>query len=317
MTTRRTSGNKRKVSRVSGRQHLLELNVRTASVRRRRQGHIKNLLWKSGATVLLLSLIAVGARLACNKFFFKNTEYELRHLETNLRGVITEEELIALTGFSPGKNIFLLDMVDAQKKLSALPEVRSASVERKPPDTIEVGLERRQPVFLLAPSGDSVQEENFQPGKSLLCDRDGMVMRPSRLADQFLHLPVLRGIDLSGAVPGKRLDSGRLTDAVALWEALSEIPEETFRISSVDASKPYAITVTDSSGARFLFGSGDLPGQLERLRKLLAHCGETGRKIDTANLMIQRNTPVTFVLTPESGTRKITPAVTSKKASRN
>lgn len=301
---------------MSGRQHLLELNVRTASVRRRRQGHIKSLLWKTGATLLVISLCGAGAKLAGDKFFFKNREYELHHLEAKLHGVITEEELVAQTGFTKGKNIFLLDMVEAQKKLSSIPEVRSASVERRPPDTIEVGLERREPVFLLAPQGDSVQEENFQPGKSLVCDRDGMIMRPGRLDDSYLHLPVLRGLDLTGAVPGKRLENARFSESVALLEALSEIPDETFRISSLDIAKPYAITVTDSSGAQFMFGSGDLPGQLARLRKLLAHCTETGRRIENANLMIQRNTPVTFVLTPESGNQKITP-VSTKKTSRN
>jgi hypothetical protein len=53
---------------------------------------------------------------------------------------------------------------------------------------------------------------------------------------------------------------------------------------------------------------------LDRLRKLLAHCHDTGRRIDTANLIVTRNTPVTFVLTPETRGPRITPAPAAKKS---
>lgn len=75
--------------------------------------------------------------------------------------------------------------------------------------------------------------------------------------------------------------------------------------------------MTDASNAKFTFGTlgeADLPSQLERLRKLLDHCQETGRRIQTANLMVSRNTPVTFVLTPEQVSDKIAPVASSKKA---
>jgi len=61
----------------------------------------------------------------------------------------------------------------------------------------------------------------------------------------------------------------------------------------------------------------DLPGQVDRLRKLLAHCQESGRRIATANLITQRNTPVTFVLTPEDRSARITTLPASKKAAKH
>ena len=307
----------------------MELNVRTASIKRQRRSKVSGLLWKVSAVVIIVALLAVTARLAAEKFFFKNSEYSLRHLVTHLNGVMSEEELIALTGFAEGKNIFSFDLDQANRKLAALPEVRSVSMERILPDTIEVGLERRKPVFLFAASGGVVgtgagaEEEGtgeaFVPGKTYLCDRDGVMMQPARLEDTYLHLPVLKGVDATGAVPGKHLESESLATAIRLQQALSELPQETFSIRSVDVSKPYAAVVTDASNARFTFGTlgnQDLPSQLERLRKLLDHCQETGRKIDTANLMLARNTPVTFVLTPESRSSKITPVTTFKKSSR-
>jgi len=183
-----------------------------------------------------------------------------------------------------------------------------------------VGLERRLPIFLLVSAGEGEAGETFLPGKSYLCDRDGVMMQPSRLDDEFLKLPVLKGVDTKGAVPGKKFENESLATAIRIEQALSELPEENFKIRSIDVSKPYAAVVTDSSNARFTFGTlgdADLPGQLDRLRKLLAHCQETGRQIETANLMVSRNTPVTFVLTPENRSAKITPVAGSSKKSRD
>jgi cell division septal protein FtsQ len=320
MKARRTTGNRRKSGPSASRRHLLELNVRTASISRQRRARAAGFLWKVSAVVIFLALAAMGGRVFSRRFFFANTEYSLKHLVTNLHGVMTEEELVSVSGLKPGSNLFLLDLDEASRRLGALPEVRSVSIERRLPDTVEVGLERRLPLFLLASpaeggGGEESLSESFIPGRSLLCDREGIVMRPARLSEEFLHLPLLAGLDLSDTAPGKRLQGGRFQDAVALADALSEIPEETFRVSSVDVSKPYSIVVTDSSGARFTFGTRDLPCQIGRLRKLLAHCQEAGRRIATANLMIQRNTPVTFVPTPEERPSKITPVTPSGKKS--
>jgi cell division septal protein FtsQ len=320
MNTRRTSGNRRKSVRSSSRNGLMALNVRTASMKRQRRSKVGGVVWKVSAVVIVLALLGVSARLAAQKFFFKNQEYSLRHLVTHLNGVMSDQELVALTGFTQGKNLFSLDLDQANQKLAALPEVRSVSLERVLPDTIEVGLERRLPIFLFASPGEGDTGETFLPGKSYLCDRDGVMIQPSRLDDEFLQLPVLKGVDTKGAVPGKKFENESLATAIRLEQALSELPEENFKIRSIDVSKPYAAVVTDSSNARFTFGTlgdADLPGQLERLRKLLAHCQETGRQIETANLMLSRNTPVTFVLTPETRTTKITPIPSSGKKSRN
>lgn len=330
MKARRTTGNRRKGGGSSSRQHLLELNVRTASVRRQRRGKALGFLWKVSAVLCVVAVSAIGIRFLALRFFFHNPEYALTRLVTHLNGVMTDEELIALTGLQPGKNILQLDLGEASRRLSALPEVRSVSIERRLPDTVEVGVERRHPMFLLgsgvaapvaeakpAASGAEAAAEGFESGKSLLCDGEGVVMRPGHQSDEFLKLPVLTGIDTSALQPGRHLEGDAFRNAVAVAEALSDLPEEAFQVRSVDVSKPYAVIVTDSSNARFTFGTKDLPGQIDRLRKLLSHCQESGRRIATANLITQRNTPVTFVLTPEDRSARISPVSASKKPAKH
>lgn len=311
MKPRSTSGNRR---RGVKRPHLLEVNVRTASMQRQRRSRAGVLFWRAASLTVALALAGATAWLVGQKFFFKNPEYSLRHLVTHLDGVMTREELITLTGLTEGRNIFGIDLEQANQRLASLPEVRSATVERILPDTIEVGIEGRKPVFLLASNGE--EGESFLPGKTFLSDREGVVIRPAQLDEAFLHLPIVKGVPLAEAVPGRRLESPALDSALRLRQALSELPEETFRLQSIDVSLPYAAVVTDASNARFTFGTmgQDLPGQLDRLGKLLAHCRDTGRRIETADLSISRNTPVTFVLTPETRSEKITPATPTKKS---
>ncbi len=311
MTTRRSTGNHRKGGASSARHHLLELNVRTASLKRQRREKANGIIWRIFASFLVLTLLVASAAFVVEKFFLRNPEYSLHHLDAQLDGVMTQEELVNLTGLENGKNIFLLPIWQAQQRLEALPEVRTASLERVWPDTIKVTLERRIPVFLIAGTGDAA--ESFIGGKSLLCDHDGVLMQPARLDPEFLNLPVLKGFDPADAKPGSRLEDERLNYAIALQDALSGIPEVNFKIRSIDVSKEYAAVVTDASNARYTFGNDDLPGQMERLRKLLVNSQEVGRQIDTANLMLVRNTPVTFVLTPETPTSKIVPVTTVKK----
>lgn len=308
MKTRRTPVNRR----ATGHHRLLELKVRTASVKRRQRRHAIGLLSKLTLGGLLLLTVILGIRIAAARFFYGNSEYALRHLDARLDGVMTPEELVSLTGFKEGKNIFLLDLDAANRNLTALPAVRSATVERILPDTVRVQIERREPVFLLAGEGES--GDAFLPGKSFLCDAEGVVMKPERLESSYLKLPVLRGLDLSSAVPGKPLESERFADAIALRRVLSGMTDHPLGIRSIDVSKGYAAVVTDDSGARYTFGHSDLPGQVARLEKLLAHCEETGRRLETANLIVSRNTPVTFFLTPESSSPRIMPVGVGKKS---
>lgn len=313
MNTKRSGLNRRKAGRSPGRQHLMELNVRTASLRRQRRQKAGNVLWKVFSTVIIFCLLAGVGRLAAQKFFFKNSEYSLNHIDAHFDGIMDMEEFVQTTGFTNGQNLFLLDLDQANRRLAAHPEVLTVNLERILPDTIKVDLERRHPVFLIPEKNEEVGDDTYIPGKSFLCDENAYLFTPVRLNPEFLNLPTLKGVDITNAASGSHLENERVDFALRLQKALSAIPEDAFKIRSIDVSKSYDVVVTDASGARFTFGGKDIPSQIERLKKLLEHCQETGRHLETANLMITRNTPVTFVLTPEKTSNKIIPLNPGKK----
>jgi cell division protein FtsQ len=81
-----------------------------------------------------------------------------------------------------GSNILLVDIDQIRKRIEELPWVKSASVHRRLPDTVHVGLEERLPLALAEADG----------GKLVLIDQDGQAVRITDLRP-FADLPTVAG----------------------------------------------------------------------------------------------------------------------------
>ncbi|MFZ4115627.1 MAG: cell division protein FtsQ/DivIB [Chthoniobacterales bacterium] len=293
MIVRRSNANNRRLrTKTRSQAHqLLEVKMRRDPMKRQRTQKMNMMLIKT-FFVLLLSVAAyLGGKSFLDKFFFKNPDYNVQNLEVSLDTVMTVAELKSLTGLHEGVNIFSIDLSASEKVLSDLPEVKKAHVERLLPNTIHVSLERRIPIFRLVAS----PEEPFVPGQSFVVDQKGVVMAPKQLEASLLELPLLEGIDTAHVVLGKPIEDEKFSFAAALWNLLTNSKNsELMTIRSFDLSREYCALVTDETGARYIFGEENVPAQIERLQKLVNHCQETGRQIETANLILEHNTPVTF-----------------------
>ena len=67
-----------------------------------------------------------------------------------------------------------------------------------------------------------------------------------------------------------------------------------FQIREVDVSKGYCLLVTDKNHTQVMFGFDHLETQMQRLEQLLVYSDDSARPIETVNLLVARNTPVTF-----------------------
>jgi hypothetical protein len=65
-------------------------------------------------------------------------------------------------------------------------------------------------------------------------------------------------------------------------------------LRAADITKGWCVVAWGDPQTRYTFGLEEIPAQLDRLQMVLLHVGQTSRKIATANLMPERNTPVTF-----------------------
>jgi cell division protein FtsQ len=95
----------------------------------------------------------------------------------------SREAVLSAIAVTRGTPILAVDPADAKQRLEAVPWIRSASVERRFPDTLHIRLVERQPLAFWQ-----------RHGKLALIDRDGVVVPTERL-DQFGNLIVLVGPD--------------------------------------------------------------------------------------------------------------------------
>jgi len=253
--------------------------------------------------VLVFGVTAwLGISTALDKFFFSNAEYTLHRVTFELDGVMTREEALAATGLQEGENIFRADLAGAEKFLRDIPQVADVVIERHLPDRIAITLTARTPVAWIAPL--DLNADPFDPEKSLLVDESGFLMKPRLIQPEFYHLPVIYGVHSDNIRDGEPLHNEDLRLALSLLHEVQIHPECLLNIRTLDIAKGYCIDVVSDRNARITFETEDFPDQLARLRQLLEHCSTSGRELESVNLMVRRNTPVTFVQTPSPASLK-------------
>jgi cell division protein FtsQ len=99
------------------------------------------------------------------------------------RSYTAREAILRALEAERGTPILAVDPAAAKARLEALPWIRSASVERRLPDTLYVRLVERRPLALWQ-----------KHGKLYLIDRDGVIVTDERL-DRFPGLPMVVGED--------------------------------------------------------------------------------------------------------------------------
>ena len=312
-STPRTAGNRRLGDGRS--HHLLDVKVRTVTARRQRRQQVGGFFWKSTLVVVLCTAGWMGVTTALEKFFLSNPEYTLRRLNLELDGVMTRDDAIEATGIREGENIFRIDLAAAERTLRAMPQVATVSIERRLPDGISVTLEAREPVAWIAPPEKDA--DPFDTDRSMLADSSGLLMKPRLIQPEFYHLPVIYGVQSDNIRDGEPLHNEDLRRALALLDDVVSTPESLLRIRSVNISKGYCIEVTSDRNARITFAPEDFPGQLARLRQLLEHCRDSGREIESVNLMVRRNTPVRFVMADPPQRESTVSLVQQAKGRRN
>jgi len=273
--------------------NLLDVRMRVATARRRRRAAIFRWL----TNVFLVVAIGVGAffglQAALDKFFFKNAEYTLRRISFQLDEILSREEALAVTGLREGANIFSVDFAKVEAALREIPQVQDVRLERRLPDQIDISITARRPIAWVAAEGETGDPSASE--KSLLVDAGGFLMRPRHIMPEYYHLPAIYGAKSDNVRDGEPLPGEDLRRAVQLIETVARHPVSLLHIRAIDVSRGYCLEVVNDANARILFGMADFEEQLARLQQLLAHCNESGRSLEKVNLMVKRNTPVTFV----------------------
>src|ERR1700686_357988 len=275
------------------RQHLLDVKVRAKKVAARRTQSV--LLTVCGFILIatMLGGVAFGARRILNALFFTNSDYAIKAIEVTSDGNLTREAILRAADVAEGKNIFSISLPKVQEKLGALPQVEESRIQRILPNKLVISIQERRPVAWVVPPETNVGSFNFE--SAYLVDRRGILLKTKSLAPEYLGLPLIIGVDISNCQAGQPLEQDDVKAALDLIRASAEVLQGRFQIQSIDVSKGYCLTVTDRQHASVTFGTDEIETQLHRLGAVLSYCDKNSRELQTVNLMVQRNVPVTFV----------------------
>jgi cell division septal protein FtsQ len=285
-------------------QHLLDVKVRARAASKNRNRQVLALL---SAVVLICGAVGgawYGGREALRKYFWQNPDYNLSEISIHTDGKLTREQVLGATNIEEGKNIFTVDLSAARKGLIALPQVDRAEIERILPNKIAIDIAERKPVAWVAENDDG--DPSSDPGAYLI-DRNGILIRMKIQVPEYYHLPVICGLTVENYEEGETVDLPEMKAALELIRLTGENPAR-YQVRSIDVSKGYCMVVTDERHARITFALDDIPGQLNRLAALFANVDAEKKEIQTVNLMVKRNVPVTFVPPPEADDATTEPA---------
>jgi cell division septal protein FtsQ len=290
--------NKRLSSRKQRKQqHLLDVKVRSRAANKQRNRRL--LTWLSATFLLIASVggILYGGREALRRYFWQNPEYSLVEIKIHTDGSLSRDQIIDATGIHEGKNIFAFNLSAARKGLMALPQVDHADIERVPPNKISIEITERKPVAWVTGQDDG--NPSADPG-AFLIDRAGILMRMKDQVSEYYHLPVICGLNVDNYEAGGTVDLPEVRAALDLIRLTGENPAR-YQVRCIDVSRGYCLVVTDERHAKITFPLDNIGQQLDRLAVLYADVDNNRREIQTVNLLVERNVPVTFAPPPDAG----------------
>ena len=285
------SNKNRRVSKPAHRkhQHLLEVSVRRDIARVQRFRAVLAFAFKSILIVGLFVGAYLGGKECLRRFLWENPDYFLSEIRVVTDGTLTLEQVRTTTGIVEGKNIFTVDLAKGREALDRLPQVERVELQRVLPNKIEVAITERRPLAWVV---QQVGEDPTVSEKAFLVDSRGVAMRIKAKLPEYLSLPVIAGVPMENVVLGQKVRSYEMQAALDLIRLNTD--NARFQPRTLDISKGYCVVVTDQSRRKITFGLDRVDRQVERLMHYLDSIEPTGKKIQTVNLLIERNTPIVF-----------------------
>jgi cell division protein FtsQ len=231
------------------------------------------------------------------RFFFENPDYRLAMIDVQTDGSLLRDQVLKTAGLREGENIFRINLAQVHRVLQQLPQVDEVEVVRKLPGEIDIRIVERKPIAWI--TSEKEISDPFQSEVAFLIDARGVLMKERKLLPEYLGLPLITGCTSESLEPGKIVQSVEAKAALELLRlSAASFMQTRFQIREIDLSKGYCLVVTDKNHTRVTVGFDQLEKQIQRLEQFLVYADDSRRDIETVNLMVQRNIPVTFMKPP-------------------
>jgi cell division septal protein FtsQ len=272
-------------------QHLLEVTVRRDVARVQRTRAVLAFVCKSILIVGFCVGAYLGGKEGLRRFLWENPDYFVNAEDIRVEGnsALTRDQILTTAGIAASRNIFTIDLARARAELDQLPQVERAELRRVLPNRISVTITERRPIAWVCQHAD---DDPTLSEKSFLIDARGVVMRSKTILAEYLHLPVISGVEVENLAPGQKVRSFEMQAALDLIRINAD--NNRFQPRNLDLARGYCVVVTDQEHRKITFGLDRVDLQIDRLMRYLDFLEPTGKEIQTVNLLIERNTPITF-----------------------
>jgi cell division septal protein FtsQ len=278
-------------------QHLLDVKVRSRKAAHHRNRKVLVVLSKLVLATGFCVAVYLGALEGAKRFFFENPEYQLKTIEVQTDGTLQRDQILEVADLHEGENIFKINLARVHDRIQQLPQVDEVQVMRKLSGEIDIRVVERKPVAWL--TSEKEFSDPFVSDAAFLVDARGVLMKQKKLLPEYLGLPLILGCSSESLEAGKIVESSEAKTALELLRlSVRSFMQTRFQIRDIDVSKGYCLLVTDKNHTRITFGLNDLEEQLQRLEQFLVYCDDSKQELETVNLLVQRNIPVTFTKPP-------------------
>jgi Cell division septal protein len=294
-STRKRPRNQR-ISNVRQRkqQHLLDVRVRSRKATQHRNRRVFVFVSKIMLAAATCAAIYLGLRMGAQRFFFENPDYALTTIDMQTDGTLQRDQVLKAADLHEGENIFRVNLAQVHDVLQQLPQVDDVQVVRKMPGEIDIRLVERKPIAWI--TSEKEISDPFQSEVAFLIDARGVLMKEKKLLPEYLGLPLITGCTGESLEAGKVVESFEAMAALQLLRlSAASFMQTRFQIREIDLSKGYCLIVTDKNHTRVTLGFDHLETQIQRLEQFLVYADDAKREIETVNLLVQRNIPVTFM----------------------
>jgi hypothetical protein len=288
------------------RRNILDVKLRTRGARLARLRLLATALAVAVGTVAGLYGLWHGGERALERLVFQNDSFAVRRIQVQNEGVIPPEEIVRWSGVKEGDNLLALDLTRVQRYLELMPLIRSAAVERVPPDTLRIRIVEREPIARVMARWLDASETGMTIVNYYL-DEEGCLMGwTDGLGEGSMHLrkgellPVLEGLPVSElrsgrcttrpeAIAALRLVSLFDRSAMAKWVVLESVDLTVSGLIEVRARSRFGGAVS-----RVRFGYESMEDQLVRWRRIHDYGLQQGQEIQRLDLSVRDNIPVLF-----------------------
>jgi cell division protein FtsQ len=193
-------------------------------------------------------------------------------IEVTGQSRMTRQEIEAVSGITPGVNLFLLNPRDVVARLEAHALIRRAEVTRALPNRVTITVEERRPFTLV------------HTGKLHWIDEHGADLGPESRA-VALGAPVLSGLDAGELGSGPGAPSERATLGITLVRLLVHSQSPLLQqVSEIDMSRDEGPVLYTVDGVEVRLGKEDWEARLGRLQGVLAQLSAAGEAVTSVDL---------------------------------